>query len=77
MISSPLYESLSDLAGFRNILVHIYWKLDIDEIYNILQNDLEPLKDFEKSPAANNHQSILAATPLNWSFVTNNNSAPV
>jgi uncharacterized protein YutE (UPF0331/DUF86 family) len=40
LISLPLSESMSDLAGFRNVLVHIYWKLDMDEIYGILQNDL-------------------------------------
>ena len=41
LISLPLSESMSDLAGFRNVLVHIYWKLDLDEIYSILQNDLD------------------------------------
>ena len=39
LISLPLSESMSDLAGFRNVLVHIYWKLDMDEIFSILQND--------------------------------------
>lgn len=39
---------MSDLAGFRNVLGHIYWKLDMDEIYGILQNDMETLKEFEK-----------------------------
>ena len=48
IISIPLSESLSDLAGFRNVLVHIYWKLDIAEVYGVLQNDVESLRDFEK-----------------------------
>lgn len=47
IISIPLSESLSDLAGFRNVLVHIYWKLDIAEVYGVLQNDVESLRDFE------------------------------
>lgn len=48
LISLQLSESMSDLAEFRNVLVHIYWKLDMDEIYGILQNDMETLKEFEK-----------------------------
>src|SRR3989304_7075966 len=43
LISLKQSESLSDLAGFRNVLVHIYWNLDIKEIYGVLQNDLESL----------------------------------
>ena len=37
---------LSDLAGFRNVLVHIYWDINLDEIYSILQNDLKTLRSF-------------------------------
>jgi uncharacterized protein YutE (UPF0331/DUF86 family) len=48
LISLPLSESMSDLAGFRNVLVHIYWKLDMDEIYSILQNDLDQIREFER-----------------------------
>jgi len=47
LISKNLSENLSDLAGFRNVLVHIYWQLDIDAIYEILQQDLGLLKNFE------------------------------
>lgn len=46
LISGDLAADLSDLAGFRNVLVHIYWDLDIEEIYEILQNDLETLRSF-------------------------------
>lgn len=46
LISEKLAEELSDLAGFRNVLVHIYWQLDLDQVYGILQNDLETLKFF-------------------------------
>ncbi len=47
-IAGQLSEMLSALAGFRNVLVHIYWKLDLKSVYNILQEDLRALKDFEK-----------------------------
>lgn len=46
LIPEELAEELSDLAGFRNVLVHIYWQLDLDQVYGILQNDLETLKLF-------------------------------
>lgn len=46
MISEELAGELSDLAGFRNVLVHIYWDLDLDVIYSILQNDLKTLRRF-------------------------------
>lgn len=49
IITRQLCESMSDLAGLRNVLVHIYWRLDLDEIYNVLQNDLDTLKEFEKT----------------------------
>ena len=46
-ISEELAAELSDLAGFRNVLVHVYWDLNLDEIYGILQNDLKTLKSFK------------------------------
>jgi len=45
-IPEDLASDLSDLAGFRNVLVHIYWDIDLDEIYKILQNDLKTLRAF-------------------------------
>jgi uncharacterized protein YutE (UPF0331/DUF86 family) len=46
LISKKLSDELSDLAGFRNVLVHLYWRLDLDTIYEILHQDLGILKDF-------------------------------
>ena len=48
VIPEDLANDLSDLAGFRNVLVHIYWELDLDVIYGILRNDLEVLVTFKK-----------------------------
>ncbi len=48
IISEELADELSDLAGFRNVLVHIYWGLNLDEVYSVLQNDLRALKEFMK-----------------------------
>jgi len=48
IISEDLANDLSDMAGFRNVLVHTYWELDLDVIYGILQNDLKVLIEFKK-----------------------------
>jgi len=48
IISEDLANDLSDLAGFRNVLVHIYWELDMNVIYGILRNDLRVLWEFKK-----------------------------
>ena len=48
IVSEDLANDLSDLAGFRNVLVHIYWELDLDVIYGILRNDLGTLVRFKK-----------------------------
>lgn len=46
IISEPLAKDLANLAGFRNVLVHIYWNLDLKQVYAILQHDLDALKTF-------------------------------
>jgi uncharacterized protein YutE (UPF0331/DUF86 family) len=48
IIPEELANELSDMAGFRNVLVHIYWGLNLDEVYGVLQNDLRALKEFIK-----------------------------
>lgn len=40
IISAEIGDRLADLASFRNVLIHIYWKLNLEEAYGILQNDL-------------------------------------
>jgi uncharacterized protein YutE (UPF0331/DUF86 family) len=46
LIPYELAEGLSGLAGFRDVFVHIYWQLDLDQVYGVLQNDLDTLKSF-------------------------------
>lgn len=48
LIPTKLGEELADLAGFRNVMVHIYWRLDLEEVHGILQTDLDTLKRFKK-----------------------------
>ncbi len=46
ILPRDLTRSLSNLAGFRNVLVHIYWDLDLEQVYAILQRDLPVLQEF-------------------------------
>jgi uncharacterized protein YutE (UPF0331/DUF86 family) len=34
------------MARFRNRIVHIYWDVDLDEVYSILENNLTDFKMF-------------------------------
>lgn len=46
IIPESLARDLSNLAGFRNVLVHIYWNLDLKQVYAILQHDLAAPRTF-------------------------------
>ncbi len=46
ILSRELSKKLAELAGFRNVLVHIYWRLDIHEVYDVPMKDLEVIKEF-------------------------------
>jgi len=51
MIPASLGREMSELAGFRNVLVHIYWKLNLEEVQGVLQNDLDTVKEFRETVA--------------------------
>jgi uncharacterized protein with HEPN domain len=42
-LSHPEVDWLA-LSGFRNVLVHDYLGVDVDRVWNIIINDLPPLK---------------------------------
>lgn len=48
VMSVELEEQLVRLAGFRNALVHVYWRLDYDAVHRLLQEGLSPLRAFCK-----------------------------
>ena len=48
IISQDLAEKLADMARFRNMLVHIYWKIDDKKVYEIMKKDISDLKEFIK-----------------------------
>jgi len=51
MISDDLASRLQGIAGFRNILVHDYLKLNRDLVYENLQKGLVDLNDFSREIA--------------------------
>ena len=46
IINSNLKINLCNMAGFRNILVHDYVKLDREIVYDIIKNNLKDIEDF-------------------------------
>lgn len=45
IIPNEFVPQLREMAGFRNMLVHVYWEVDLEKVHEILNNNLE---DFEK-----------------------------
>ncbi len=45
IIPNEFVHPLREMAGLRNMLVHLYWEIDNEEIIDIINNDLN---DFEK-----------------------------
>jgi uncharacterized protein YutE (UPF0331/DUF86 family) len=39
-------KDLAPAAGFRNVLVHMYAKIDIDRLYYYLENNIEDIERF-------------------------------
>ncbi|HLE55934.1 MAG TPA: DUF86 domain-containing protein [Rhodothermia bacterium] len=52
LISADVSERLQRMARFRNLLVHIYWKLDYGLVYDAIQRDLGDLRSFSGIIAA-------------------------
>jgi len=51
VISRDLSEKLINMAKFRNLLVHLYWKVNDEKIYEILQSELDDFDEFIKQIA--------------------------
>lgn len=46
LASRELANSLMEMSRFRNLIVHRYWKVDYDLVYEILQNHLQDFRMF-------------------------------
>jgi len=45
IIPIKLAQNLANMAKFRNLLVHLYWKVDDERLYQILQSHLQDIDD--------------------------------
>ncbi len=46
MLPTVFVERLKSMAKFRNLLVHLYWKVDDRKVYQILKKDIRDIKEF-------------------------------
>jgi uncharacterized protein YutE (UPF0331/DUF86 family) len=37
------------MARFRNLLVHVYWKVDYGKVYDVIHGGLPDLRDFARA----------------------------
>ena len=48
IIDEELSEELKKLAGFRNVLVHIYYDIDLNRVYEVLISGRKNIEKFLK-----------------------------
>jgi uncharacterized protein YutE (UPF0331/DUF86 family) len=46
IITEDLTQKLIKMAKFRNLLIHIYWEVDDNKIYEITKKDLGDMEEF-------------------------------
>ena len=46
VITGELTGRLQQMAKFRNLLVHMYWKIDYGRVYDAIQQNLEDRRAF-------------------------------
>lgn len=51
ILPADLTQRLQHMARFRNLLVHVYWKVDYEQIYDIIQDQLADLRAFSTTMA--------------------------
>jgi uncharacterized protein YutE (UPF0331/DUF86 family) len=45
-VPENLAQNLVNMARFRNLLVHLYWKVNDERLYEILQSHLQDIEEF-------------------------------
>jgi len=45
-LDASLGESMMEMVAFRNRLVHLYWRIDVELLYEYLQQDVSLLQKF-------------------------------
>lgn len=51
IIEADLSVRLQRMARFRNLLVHVYWQVDYNRVFDVLETDLEDLRAFSRAMA--------------------------
>lgn len=46
IVRKELSRNLQRMARFRNMLVHMYWEIDYDRVYEILRGHLDDMREF-------------------------------
>jgi uncharacterized protein YutE (UPF0331/DUF86 family) len=46
LLESDLAERLAQMARFRNLLIHLYWRVDNERVYEILKENLVDIDQF-------------------------------
>lgn len=46
VLPNDFAQKIKGMAGYRNRLVHLYWKVKPEELYNIVKNDLSDFDEF-------------------------------
>jgi len=52
ILQPELAGRLQGMVRFRNLLVHLYWKMNYEKVYEIIQSNLNDLRQFSKAIAA-------------------------
>lgn len=51
ILSADLTTRLQQMARFRNLLVHVYWTIDYNQVYDIICTRLDDLRTFSATIA--------------------------
>ena len=51
LIPPELSSRLQQMARFRNLLVHVYWKIDYGQVYDVITTRLDDLRTFRAAIA--------------------------
>lgn len=49
IIPPDVAQAMADMARFRNLLVHLYWRVDSAQVYETLPQRIEVLSDFSEA----------------------------
>ncbi|HXW05952.1 MAG TPA: HepT-like ribonuclease domain-containing protein [Vicinamibacterales bacterium] len=49
---AALSGRLQQMARFRNLLVHVYWTIDFNRVFDVLEHDVQDLREFSGLVAA-------------------------